>query len=162
MPVATLAYKHALLCRLEELSRSNFDAFDRMRKKYGSCSAEEILDYAHQIGLVNDTEYGHIRSGWMQNLRYIVRRFEEALALVGRHGPELNCLLLQTEGSGPPRVFIEHDDYLVDVVLMVRRDTTVNKGAASSEADSLRALQKTVEGVLAEMQHKGPGPQSQY
>ncbi|MDJ0846828.1 MAG: hypothetical protein QNK04_00465 [Myxococcota bacterium] len=161
-PVATLAYKHALLGKLEALSRNDFDEFDRMRSKYASFSAEEILDYAHkQVGLIDDTEYEHIKGGWMQNLRYIVRRFGQALELVGRHGPELNCVLLQAGGSGPPRVFIEHDEYLVDVVIMVRRDTTIMKGAASSEADSLRELQKTVETVLHDMESSGKG-QSQY
>ncbi len=161
--IATLAYKHALLARLEQLSRNDFDEFDKMRQKYATSSAEEILDYCHrQLQLIDDVEYRNIQNGWMPYLRYIIRRFGEALALVGRHGPELDCTFLQTEGAGPPRVFIEHDQYRVDVIVMVHRESTRGKGITSSEAECLRQIRSTVDGVLAEMEQSVPGPPSGF
>ncbi|MDJ0846827.1 MAG: hypothetical protein QNK04_00460 [Myxococcota bacterium] len=153
----TVAYKHELLKKLERLSRERFDEFDEMRQLYASHSPEQILDYCHRrLRLIDAEEYRNIRSSWMRHLSYVVGRFGEALALVGRHAPRLNCWILHGCAQGPPRISITHDDYTVDVLILAG-DTTVMKGAMSPEADALRRLRTRLDYMLAEMERNDRG-----
>ncbi len=153
----TIAYKHELLKKLERLSRDHFDQFDELRGLYASHSPEQILDYCYRrLRLINAEEYRNIRTGWMPHLAYVVARFGEALALVGRHTPRLNCWILHGCAQGPPRISIRHDDYTVDV-LVLAGDTTRGKGAMTPEADALRRLRTRLDYMLAEMERNERG-----